>query len=168
MRLLLTWRALPPRPQFFPPVSRLERSHHYEAKHYGKEWKLDMKKEVDLGLAPADWSTSSQMNDPRPNGRSIFDARFVESPMGRARGGRSMVWDPKGTMNAGGTKKAENWDSNVFAEEMSDETAAGLASAEKNAMGNNTNLASFDNEALALAQMSALQRATDKSRIDFD
>jgi len=127
-----------------------------------------MKTETDLGLAPPPWSTSSQMNDPRPNGRSIFDARFVESPMGRARGGRSMVWDARGTANAGGTKKAENWDANVFAEDMSDETALAEASAEKNAMGVNMNLAVFQNNDLALANMSALQRARDTSKIDFD
>ena len=95
-----------------------------------------MKAEVDLGLMPSEWSTSSQMNDPRPNGRSIFDARFVESPMGRARGGRSIMWDPKGTMHAGHTMKAQNLDANVFAEDMSDETALASASADKNKFGN--------------------------------
>ena len=36
--------------------------------------------------------------------------------MGRARAGRSIVWDPRGTMNAGGTEKAVNMDAAVMAE----------------------------------------------------
>lgn len=127
-----------------------------------------MKSEVDLGLVPANWSTSSQMNDPRPNGRSMFDARFIESPMGRARGGRSMVWDSRGTANAGKTQKAQNWDADVYALEMSDETAAAELSTEKNRFGNNTNMSVFQNNELALANMSALQRARDTSKIDID
>ena len=127
-----------------------------------------MKTESKLGLMPADWSTSSQMNDPRPNGRSMFDARFVGSPMGRARAGRSIVWDPRGTMNAGKTEKALNLDSNAFAADMADETAAAQASADKNKFGNNTNFSVFQNDELAKAGMSALQRARDTSKIDFD
>lgn len=88
---------------------------HFEKVHEGN-FKLNMKYEVDLGLAPADWSVSSKMDDPRPNGKAIFDARFVESPVGRARAGRSMVWDPRGTAHAGGTKKAENWDAQAMAD----------------------------------------------------
>lgn len=49
----------------------------------GTRWQMDLGKEVDLGLAPAEWSTTSQMNDPRPLGKSLFDARFINSPMGR-------------------------------------------------------------------------------------
>ena len=56
-----------------------------------------------LGLAPAEWSTTSQMADIRPNGRSQFDARFIENAPGRARGGRSMAWQPVGTVDAGKT-----------------------------------------------------------------
>jgi len=99
------------------PRSRDKGRHtvHYEKVHEG-DFKLDMKYEVDLGLAPADWSVSSKMDDPRPNGKAIFDARFVESPVGRARAGRSMVWDPRGTAHAGGTKKAENWDAGAMAD----------------------------------------------------
>ena len=150
--------------EFFPPGSvggSPQRTKHYETKHFSNQWRLDMKKEISLGLMPADWSTSSQMNDPRPNGRSMFDARFVESPMGRARGGRAMVWDARGTKHAGGTKAAENWDSAAFAVEMSDETAAAEASADKNKFGNNTNMAVFQSNELATAGMSALQRARD-------
>lgn len=58
---------------------------------------------------------SSKMDDPRPNGVSIFDARFINTPVGRARAGRSMVWDARGTVDAGGTKKAENWDAGAMA-----------------------------------------------------
>jgi hypothetical protein len=65
------------------------------------------------------------MDDPRPNGKAIFDARFIESPVGRARAGRSMVWDPRGTANAGGTKKAENWDAGAMAM-AAEEDCAGL------------------------------------------
>ena len=86
------------------------------------QWRLDMKAEEYMGLAPAPWSTSSQMNDPRPNGRSIFDARFVESPMGRARAGRGS-WDPRGVVFGG--------DALGMAAEMADETAAAAKSADK-------------------------------------
>ena len=58
----------------------------------------------------------------------------------------------------GETKKAENMDSNWFAADMADETAAGANSAMANQYGNNTNLDSFSNADLALAQMSQLQR----------
>lgn len=72
------------------------KSHHVERFHYGKHT-TDMRTETDLCLVPADWSQTSKMNDPRPNGRFMFDARFVATPMGRARGGRAMAWDPRGT-----------------------------------------------------------------------
>jgi len=85
------------------------RDKHIEKPHYG-EFRLSMKTEIDLGIAPADWSVTSAMNDPRPLGRPMFDARFVESPVGRARGGRSMGWTPVGTADAGMTTKAENVD----------------------------------------------------------
>ena len=65
-------------------------------------------------------------------------------------------------------KKAENMDSNFFAADMSDETAAAAASAEKNKLGNNSNLSAFQGDELAKAGMSALQRATDTSKIDFN
>lgn len=91
----------------------------------------------------------------------MFDARFVESPMGRARGGRSMVWDSRGTMNAGKTKKAENWDADVFAAEMADETEAAEASADKNKFGNNTNVraASWRASCCAPQQLRVLRRS---------
>ena len=50
----------------------------------------------------------------------------------RARGGHSLVWDPRGMPHAGGAKKAQNMDANVFAADMSDETAIAKASAERN------------------------------------
>jgi len=93
---------------------KLVDSKHFEKGHFG-DHRLDMATEINLGLAPADWSVSSAMDDTRPNGKAMFDARFVESPVGRARGGRSMVWDPRGTKYAGGTKKAENWDAGAMA-----------------------------------------------------
>jgi hypothetical protein len=115
------------------PKAKTARSpSHYEEVHHGAKWQLAMTDEVKLGLAPADWSTSSQMNDKRPNGQSLFDARFNRSPMGRARGGHSLVWDPRGMPHAGGAKKAQNMDANVFAADMSDETAIAKASAERN------------------------------------
>ena len=49
-----------------------------------------------------------------------------------------------------------------------DETAAAAASAEKNKLGNNSNLSAFQGDELAKAGMSALQRATDTSKIDFN
>lgn len=143
--------------EFQPPVPK-RMPHHYETRHYSEKWRLDMEDEAKLGIAPPMWSTTSQMNDPRPNGKSIFDARFVGSPMGRARGGRSMVWDPRGTANVGGPVKAENRDSAWFANDMADETAAGNTSAIKNQFGQNTNFSVFDNADLALAQMSKLQK----------
>jgi hypothetical protein len=140
------------------PAERGEGSKHFENVHVG-EWMLDMKREQALGLAPKDWSTSSQMNDPRPNGRAMFDARFYGNMMGRAAGGYSMMWDPTGVAaQAGKLKAAENMDSNFVAADMADETAAAAESAEKNRLGNNTNLSSFDSNEIVLAQMSQLQK----------
>lgn len=90
-------------------------SKHFEKPHYGNH-RLDMQYEANLGLVPPDWSVTSAMDDPRPNGKAIFDARFVESPVGRARAGRSMVWDSRGSAHSGGTKKAENWDAGAMAD----------------------------------------------------
>ena len=127
--------------------------------HVGTKWQFNMDDEVKLGLAPAEWSTTSQMNDPRPLGKSLFDARFVNSPMGRARGGYSMHVDARGiAQTKGQTAKAENMDSNWFANDMADETAAGNQSAMTNQYGQNTNLSSFSDSSLALAQMSLLQK----------
>jgi len=131
---------------------------HFEDRHMSPDWHLGMDKEIGLGLAPAHWSVSSAMDDQRPNGQALFDARFHQSAMGRARGGHSMVWSGAGVANSGPLKAAENWDSNAFATEMKEETAAGADSASKNQFGNNTNLSSFSGADLALAQMSALQR----------
>ena len=118
-----------------------------------------MKTEIELGLAPPPWSVSSQMDDTRPNGRAMFDARFYGNAMGRARGGHSMVWDPMGVATTvGKLQKAENVDSAAWADDMADETAAAAESAELNKFGNNTNFSSFDGKDLALAQMSQLQK----------
>ena len=152
------WTAVQLQPAEFQPPKPKRAPYHFETRHYSEKWRLDMQDEAKLGLAPAEWSTSSQMNDPRPNGKSMFDARFANSPMGRARGGRSMVWDPRGTANVGGPVKAENRDSAWFANDMADETAAGASSAIANQYGQNTNLTVFDNADLALAQMSKLQK----------
>jgi len=155
-------------PEGMKPFEKRRQPEHFENRHQG-EWTLAMQQEQQLGLAPPDWSVSSAMADTRPNGRAMFDARFYGQAMGRARGGYSMVGDARGMeFTAGKLTAAESVDANDFAFDMADETAAGAASAEKNAMGNNTNLDSFDGNALALANMSALQRATDKSRIDFN
>ena len=80
---------------------------HFESPQIG-EWKMDMKKEVELGLAPAEWSTTSKMNDPRPNGRGFFDARFIQSPVPRHNAGMKMSWDAQGLANAKADKKMEN------------------------------------------------------------
>ena len=165
-------RAPPPhwdQAAFYNPDGRRRKDPtHYEQKHFGA-WALDMKKEQGLGLAPPDWSTSSAMDDQRPNGQALFDARFHGQAMGRARGGYGMVSDARGVeFTSGKLKKAENMDSNFFAADMSDETAAAAASAEKNKLGNNSNLSAFQGDELARAGMSALQRATDTSKIDFN
>ena len=114
---------------------------HFEHKHVSKKWRLDLADEARLGLAPPPWSTTSMMNDPRPNGQSsacsladtclallfcsltsvahsrlnllatVFDARWHNTPMGRARGGRSITWDARGTTHAGATVAAKSYDS---------------------------------------------------------
>lgn len=81
------------------------RDKHIEKPHYG-DFRLNMKTEVDLGIMPPEWSVTSTMSDARPLGRPQFDARFVESPVGRARGGRNMDWTPVGTADAGMTSSA--------------------------------------------------------------
>jgi hypothetical protein len=135
-----------------------EHTHHFESRHESA-WRLDMKAEVNLGLAPPEWSTSSQMNDIRPNGKALFDARFSGNAMGRARGGYSMMADARGMEStAGKLQKAENMDSSWFATDMADETAAAEASAELNKYGTNTNFGSVNSAEQALAQMSQLQR----------
>ena len=58
-----------PDPKYMPPKVTRDTADprnmkgHHEKLHYS-QWRLDMKTEVDLGLAPADWSTSSAMADP--------------------------------------------------------------------------------------------------------
>lgn len=137
---------------------QVDHTRHFESRHESS-WKLDMKAEMGLGLAPPEWSTSSQMNDIRPNGKALFDARFAGNSMGRARGGYSMVADARGMeATAGKLQKAENIDSNWFATDMADETAAAEASAELNKYGTNTNFGSVNSAEMALAQISQLQR----------
>jgi len=166
-------RALPPHwiqpSEKQVPAPKAKRDpRHFEMKHFGS-WQLDMKGEQELGLAPPDWSVSSSMNDVRPNGQALFDARFHGGAMGRARGGYSMVADARGMeATAGKLEKAQNLDSAFWANDMSDETELARVSAEQNKFGNNTNMAVFQSNELAMAGMSALQRATDTSKIDFD
>ena len=151
-------RAKPPHLEAGSSPTGKHVPHHYEERHFG-DWKLDMKSEQALGLAPPDWSVSSAMDDTGPNGQAMFDARFFGQAMGRARGGYSMIADARGMeFTAGKLEKAKNMDSDFFAEDMSDETALAKASAEKNKFGNNTNFSSFGNTDMALAQMSQLQR----------
>jgi hypothetical protein len=136
-----------------------EHTRHFESRHDVDGWKLDMRAEIELGLAPPEWSTSSQMDDTRPNGKSLFDARFSGNAMGRARGGYSMMADARGMeATAGKLQKAVNMDSNWFAADMADETAAAELSAEANKLGNNTNIGATVSVDAALAQMSMLQR----------
>jgi len=159
-------RAAPP--HWAAPSKPKRDPMHYETKHFGA-WQLDLKGEQTLGLAPPDWSVSSAMDDTRPNGQALFDARFHGNSMGRARGGYSMVADARGMeFTKGKLARAENMDSRFFAADMADETEAAELSAEKNKFGNNTNMAVFQSNELAMSGMSALQRATDKSKIDFD
>ena len=124
-----------------------------------------MKEETELGIAPVDWSTPSQMNDPRPNGKPLFDARFHGTPLGRARAGRSMTWDPRGTANAGGTRRFENVDiTAVMAKKNSAQVKRGTESAQFAEYYDGVRLNGTNEDALALAQMSQLQR----SQIDKD
>ena len=142
---------------------------HYEFRHYADGHTLDMKKQEDLGLMPPPWSVTSAMKDERPNGKPQFDSRFLNTPMGRARAGRSIVWDPRGTMNSGGTQRLENIDiTQVMAQkyaEMTNKAAESAYFAEYydgvNTLGDDGANAQID---LQLAQMSKLQ----KKQIDKD
>lgn len=142
---------------------------HYESPHYSDGFTLDMKKQEDLGLMPPAWSVTSAMKDERPNGKPQFDARFLNTPMGRARAGRSIVWDPRGTMNSGGTQRLENIDiTQVMAKkyaEMTNKAAESAYFAEYydgvNTLGDDGASAQID---LQLAQMSKLQ----KKQLDKD
>lgn len=72
------------------------RTKHYETLHFSPTWHLSMGTEERLGVVPANWSTTNAMNDPRPNGRSVFDARFTQSPLGRMRAsGFTEMYDPR-------------------------------------------------------------------------
>ena len=74
------------------------------------------------------------MSDPRPNGRSIFDARFCDSPMGRARGANGVIMDPRALVSPYGTRTtrgAVSLDARAFAADMKDETDAAAASEKK-------------------------------------
>ena len=68
----------------------------------GTRWQMDLGREVDLGLAPPEWSTTSQMNDPRPLGKSLFDSRFMNSPMGR---GKHIVESPRAWLSSARKKR---------------------------------------------------------------
>lgn len=122
----------PPLPSSPPSPSRIPRSREkaIESKamrdiHYG-DYKLDMAKEVALGILPPDWSVTSQMKDTRPNGRAQFDARFIEAPVGRARGGRSMEWTPVGTADSGSTVRAKDLDVAMLKAQEVDESGIEL------------------------------------------
>lgn len=142
---------------------------HFESPHFADGFTLDMKKQEDLGLIPPQWSVSSAMKDARPNGKPQFDARFLNTPMGRARAGRSVVWDPRGTENAGGSQRVPNIDiaqhmASKYAE-MTNKAAESSFFAEYydgvNTMGDDGANAQMD---LQLAQMSKLQ----KKQLDKD
>lgn len=144
------WRTPPPRTK------------HFESPHHSKKWRLDLADESRLGLAPPMWSTTSQMNDPRPLGVSLFDARFRHHAMGRARSGRNIAWDPRGTTHAGATQKAQNMDAVAAASanaEMTNKSAQSAYYAEYfdgiNTIGDDGANAQAD---LMIAQMSKLQR----------
>ena len=103
------------------------------------------------------------MKDERPNGKPQFDARFLNTPAGRARAGRNIVWDPRGTMNSGGTQRLENIDiTQAMAKKyaaMTNKAAESAFFAEYydgvNTMGDDGQDAQKD---LMLAQMSKLQK----------
>ena len=103
------------------------------------------------------------MKDERPNGKPQFDARFLNTPMGRARAGRAIVWDPRGTMNSGGSQRLENIDiTQAMAKKyaaMTNKAAESAFFAEYydgvNTMGDDGQNAQQD---LMLAQMSKLQK----------
>lgn len=140
------------------------RTQHFEQPHFADRWRLDLRDETRLGIVPAEWSTSSQMNDPRPNGVSIFDARFASSPMGRARAGRSLVWDPRGTANAGQAAKVPSVDITIAYAKMH-AAKTKVAAKQAHDAEHFDGIQTFgQSEAamtqIALAQMSAMQRAT--------
>lgn len=147
------------------PVRKNSSAHtrHYESPHTGDGFTLDMKKQEELGLMPPPWSVSSAMNDARPNGKPQFDARFLNSPMGRARAGQSIVWDPRGIASAGGTQKIENIDISLEMAKkhatMTNKAAESAMFAEYydgvNTLGDDGARAQID---LQIAQMSKLQR----------
>ena len=103
------------------------------------------------------------MKDERPNGKPQFDARFLNTPAGRARAGRSIVWDPRGTMNSGGAQRLENIDiTQAMAKKyaaMTNKAAESAFFAEYydgvNTMGDDGQDAQKD---MMLAQMSKLQK----------
>ena len=150
----------PPNPNL-SPNPRARAPIHFESRHYNK-WTLDMATEETLGLSPPMWSTTTgEMGGKgaRPLGKSLFDARFHDNAMGRARGGYSLLRDARGVgATAGELRAAENMDSNYFALDMADETSAASVSAEKNKFGDNTQFSTYDDNSLALSQMSQLQR----------
>ena len=81
--------------------------------------------------------------------------------MGRARGGRSMAWDPRGTVNAGGTAKAQSVDSLTFADKNREMTNKSAASAMYADYYDGIQLkedGSHNQVDFALAQMSQLQK----------
>jgi len=135
-----------------------------EAPHYSDYFTLSMKKEEDLGVVPPAWSTSAAMKDVRPNGKAQFDARHLNNAVGRMRGGRSAVWDPRGTMAAGETQTIPNIDIAFYqANKYKDLVAKGIESAEfaeyydgVNTLGDDGANAQKD---LMIAQMSAFQKA---------
>ena len=84
------------------------RTQHFETLHYNPQWKLDMGTEEKLGLVPQQWSTSNAMSDGRPNGRSIFDARHTQTPVGRMRGSDyKSSYDPRGVRSRARTQPDE-------------------------------------------------------------
>ena len=102
------------------------KAHHFENPHVGA-WTMDMKKEVELGLAPAEWSQTSQMNDPRPNGRAFFDARHINSPVARNKAGMKMTWDPQGLANAKADKRMAHHDVDPLSKDFKQGKIKGLS-----------------------------------------
>ena len=143
-----------------PSTKSRSRTRHFEWRHQSPDWHLNMDTEVSLGILPKRWSVTSSMDDPRPNGTPLFDARFDrDSPVGRARAGRSMAWSAVGTADAGGTKAFANVDiGNVMAEKNAAKVKQGTEAAKFAEYYDGVRLSGTNEEALALSQMSAVQK----------
>lgn len=127
-------RVLPRPWQFLSSPPKTYAEAYRRAAHLPSSNAFSLAQEESMGLVPSRWSVSSAMNDTRPNGRSIFDARFCDSPMGRARASGGVIIDPRALVSpfgTTGTKGAHSLDATIFAADMKDETDAAALSEKK-------------------------------------